>query len=162
MLSPHQLRGIFCRHISFQRHLCSGAVCLSLLRGLWQQLVGHRRLYFLLQSPGTSSDLLPLALASSKVGVPGVKVQPQPFFTRGPKDISCSGFASVLAQISKKKDQSSEKKLVRRGGLALLSVHTVCHPCSVLSFTIPAGSGEAFRGANFPGLLPVHKLALGR
>lgn len=56
------------------------------------------------------------------------------FLQEGPKgDLhwDCSGFASVLTQILKKKDQTSEKKLGRRGGLALLCVHTVCHPYSM-------------------------------
>lgn len=108
-------------------------MCLSLLRGLWQQRVGHRKLSLLLQSLGTSSDLLPLVLASSKVGVLGVKVQPQPFSERAQRRSPLGLLWVCLSPHSdfKKKDQTSEKKSERRGGLALLCVHTVCHPYSM-------------------------------
>lgn len=127
-------------------HVCSEAVSLVTHRFV-ATVCGHRKLSLLLRSPGTSSDLLPLATgliqdgsawregrlcwwSSSDAAQRSSPGRLRPLHGKGPKEGS-AGTALGLPQISKKKDQISQKKLGRRGGIALLSVHTVCHPYSM-------------------------------
>lgn len=86
------------------------------------------------------------------------------FLQEGPKGHlhpGCSGFASVLTEISNKKGPNLWKKLGPEG-------RTCTSPCphSVSPFlyasSIPAGSGGALRGPKCPGLSPGHEVALSR